>query len=161
MFNIIPCKLIKWHFYSRWLNALTKSPSSFRLKREDGLLQEDGCTMHITGLATFFLALNIRAATEIWNTSVPISPVYRKWNYTHISSLCIALFSKTSENFRNDGIWSTDYQASENKAQSTLTQKWKSGKAWIPLLVIRLIHCGRQCLSLRGRRHSWPLNNPK
>ncbi|XP_021935604.1 uncharacterized protein LOC110837606 isoform X2 [Zootermopsis nevadensis] len=61
-----------------WLDALTKSPSSFRLKREDGLLQEDGCTMHITGLATFFLALNIRAATEIWNTSVPISPVYRK-----------------------------------------------------------------------------------
>lgn len=118
MFNIIPCKLNKWHFYSRWLDALTKSPSSFRLKREDGLLQEDGCTMHITGLATFFLALNIRAATEIWNTSVPISPVYRKWNYTHISSLCIALFSKTFENFRNDGILSKDYQASENKAQS-------------------------------------------
>jgi hypothetical protein len=51
--------------------------SSIRRKREDGDL-EGGCTMHITGMAAFFLALNIRAIIEIGNPAIPIPSLYRK-----------------------------------------------------------------------------------
>jgi hypothetical protein len=64
--------------YIRWLDAMPEHPTSLvRRKREDGDLG-NGCTMHITGMATFFLALNTRAIIEIWNPADSIPSLYRK-----------------------------------------------------------------------------------
>ncbi|PNF17310.1 hypothetical protein B7P43_G04993 [Cryptotermes secundus] len=61
-----------------WLDAPIEPPAlSIRRKREDGDLG-DGCTMHITGMAAIFLALNIRATIEIWNPDVPLPSLYRE-----------------------------------------------------------------------------------
>jgi hypothetical protein len=56
---------------------IERPTSSVRRKREDGDLG-DGCTMHITGMASFFLALNTRAIIEIWNPANPIPSLYRE-----------------------------------------------------------------------------------
>ncbi|XP_069685286.1 uncharacterized protein [Periplaneta americana] len=58
-----------------WLDALNVAPSGNRVKRDDGSLEEDGCTMHITGLATSFLALSIRSIVEFWNPLIHIPSV--------------------------------------------------------------------------------------
>lgn len=60
-----------------WLDGSKKPISHSRRKREDGAL-EDGCEMHISGLAAAFLALNIRSIVELWNPTIPIPILYRK-----------------------------------------------------------------------------------
>ncbi|KAJ9577618.1 hypothetical protein L9F63_005805 [Diploptera punctata] len=52
-----------------------------RIKREDGLLDE-GCTMHITGMAAIYLSINIRAIVEYWSVQNEYSS--SKWSYIFI-----------------------------------------------------------------------------